>query len=487
MYYLINPKCQLVGYKRLPYAIHDLSRSKTEFLNVDQFAVFAFCDGKHDLDKEKMSDADREYLKSIVEKEFVLPLEKPGELKSYQKYVFYDNIFKDMVHWSVTGRCNYRCKHCFMSAPDAKYGHPTKEQCLNLISQMEECGIKNVSITGGEPLIRDDFMELVEAFTNHHIRIKSILTNGKLVNNELLDGLEKFYQHPSFQMSYDGNGWHDWMRGIDGAEEIVLNAFRLLRDRGYSTSSSMALHKKSIGSIRESVKTLAEVGCGSVKISPASPSGEWKNHPEYFLTMAETYKAFLDYIPQYFEDDAPLALMLSFYFNYETGADYWTIGADMKSTGEYDLIPICAQLRSSIYVAPEGNVQPCQSIINAPISSKYPNVYTTPLKEILTESTYTKDCLSHVSDFMAKNPDCVKCPHAKRCCGGCRAVAIGDDGTDFFAPDKNVCEFFVDGWDKKFTEVADREFAKFKANGGVERGKEKLKKLQNYTDDLNEC
>ena len=34
------------------------------------------------------------------------------------------------VHWSVTGRCNYRCKHCFMSVPEARCGELSHETVL---------------------------------------------------------------------------------------------------------------------------------------------------------------------------------------------------------------------------------------------------------------------------------------------------------------------------------------------------------------------
>lgn len=192
MYYLLNKQYQLVGYKKLPFAIHDLRKSKTEFLNREQFGIIYHCDGQHDFAQEELSESGKQFLDTLIKRDFVTPSEEPCKPRPYQEYVYYDNRFKEAVHWSVTGMCNYRCKHCFMSAPDAKFGHPSKEQCLDLIRQMEQCGIKSVSITGGEPLVRDDFMELVAALTKHYVRITSILTNGALVNNALLDELEKY-------------------------------------------------------------------------------------------------------------------------------------------------------------------------------------------------------------------------------------------------------------------------------------------------------
>lgn len=52
------------------------------------------------------------------------------------------------------------------------------------------------------------------------------------------------------------------------------------------------------------------LGVCSMKISNASPQGEWLEEKEHYLTQGQTYEAFLEYIPQYFEDGMPLSLSL---------------------------------------------------------------------------------------------------------------------------------------------------------------------------------
>lgn len=470
MYYILSPEILPVGYLKLPYAIHDLKRSRTEFLNRELFTLVYHCDGQHDIDPDSLSGPERSFLDGLVKKGFASVCDKGTPLKPYQEYRYYDNRFKDTVHWSVTGRCNYRCRHCFMSAPDARFGHCSTKQCMDIIDQIEECGIRNVSLTGGEPLIREDLPEIISSLTEHRIRITAILTNGALVNDSLLDTLENNRQHPSFQMSYDGKGWHDWMRGVDGAEEKVLDAFRLLKQRGFSSSSAMALHRGNADVIRESVLQLRDAGCGSLKINVAYPSGEWLNHPEYFLTTDEGYERYLEYIPRYFEDDAPIGIMLEGAFTYDTGAESYSMAAD-RSGGSPDRKPVCASLRKMVYIGPEGEVLPCQSMISSPILDKYPNVFSTPLRDILKDSEYTRDACSNVSSYMERNPECASCRYSDICCGGCRATGIGSDGKDFFAPDMRTCDFYRKGWYEKFRTLADSEFSKFAASGGVERGK----------------
>ena len=42
-----------------------------------------------------------------------------------QRYHAYPARYRRNVHWSITGTCNLRCRHCFMSAPHAKHGMPS--------------------------------------------------------------------------------------------------------------------------------------------------------------------------------------------------------------------------------------------------------------------------------------------------------------------------------------------------------------------------
>ena len=97
---------------------------------------------------------------------------------------------------------------------------------MDIIEQMSDCGIMNVTLTGGEPLVRRDFWDIVDGLLKHGIGITQIYSNGKLANEKLLDGLIERGIQPEFNMSYDGDeGWHDWMRGIPDAGKIVLDAF----------------------------------------------------------------------------------------------------------------------------------------------------------------------------------------------------------------------------------------------------------------------
>ena len=98
----------------------------------------------------------------------------PGQdLSDNQKYRKYPARYIRQAHWSITGRCNYKCKHCFMSAPSAKFSEMTHSQIMDIVNQLADCGVINVSLTGGEPLVRSDFLEIVDALLERGIHIRT--------------------------------------------------------------------------------------------------------------------------------------------------------------------------------------------------------------------------------------------------------------------------------------------------------------------------
>ena len=165
-----------------------------------------------------MSDDVREVFDDLISAGVLIasdnPLEPP---KSYQRYKIFPCRYVDKVQWSITGKCNFRCRHCLVSAPDNRHTQPTLEQCLFTVSELERCGIRKVDITGGEPFIRDDWEKIFDALAAAQIKIGIVFTNASLLDNHVLDVLEKNNQHPMFRLSFDGLGHHDWLRGVVGA------------------------------------------------------------------------------------------------------------------------------------------------------------------------------------------------------------------------------------------------------------------------------
>ena len=461
--YILSEQYRLRGWYKLPFGLFSLRLRKAVFLPKKEYLLLFQFDGAHDIQPETLSDRQAAELKSLLA-DGIVRKARPGELlRPEQAYKAYPARYRESVHWSVTGACNLRCRHCFMSAPNARHGSPSFEQLMNVVDQMAECGVCQVGITGGEPLIRSDFLKIIDALNEKEIAVSVIYTNGWLVDEKLLDALEARNVHPNFQLSFDGLGCHDFLRGVEGAEERTLHALQLLKERGYRVAVSMCLHKGNVQALRETVKTMASYGVLSMKIGAIMDEGDWLS-PEVDalrLTPAEEQAVFEAYIPQYFEDDAPLSVMLHGTFMYTPGDDAWSIYNERRCSLEDEKdMPSCGVLTKNFYIGADGMVAPCMGICDTGFARNLPNLFETPLREILRDSAFVDLCYARVADVRDKSGKCRTCEFIDRCAGGCRNAAL-IAGDNYYGVDPELCEFFEKGWDKRIHEITQPAFESY--------------------------
>ena len=195
-----------------------------------------------------------------------------------------------------------------MDAPDAALGELTKEEAFDLIDQMEECGVQNVDITGGEPFVRQDIWELIDRILSHNMVVNQIYTNGWLLNDSVLNEFERRGLKPEFSISFDGvGGWHDWMRGIPRAEEATLRAFELCKKRGFYATASVCIHRGNLSTFPQTIEALKAVGVKEVKTANVGMTELWKCHSEgNAMTQQEYMDAMISYITWYYAAGRPI-------------------------------------------------------------------------------------------------------------------------------------------------------------------------------------
>ncbi|MDO4503313.1 MAG: radical SAM protein [Coriobacteriia bacterium] len=476
MRYILNNDYYICGWRNLPYAIMDKKKGEAKPMDQAQLELVFKCSGKKDIDRDALDEDLRAFLDMLLEHGVVREAEE-GERRTLA-YTEYKGVYKSSVQWSITGKCNYKCKHCFQSAPEGVLGEPTLEQCMDIIAQLDKCGIKNVALTGGEPLIRDDFFQIVDEITRRGMYVTTIYSNGKLLTDEFLDQLDARNLRPAFQISFDGVGYHDWLRGVEGAEEIAIAAMRRLKDRGFPFSAAMGIWRENQGSLRESVKLLGSLGCRGLKLQQNMPQGEWANETEHFLSYDETLQIYLDYLPFYKEDGMPVDIQMEGFFSYTKDLG-WSLVSDRHATEEMlEVMPPCGVIQTSLYIGPNGAITPCMSMCGAEVEAQFPNMFETPLEDILTDSSYTRLTSHRAKDVLDHTEKCRDCAYRCQCCSGCRAFAVGAEGTDYLGIDPITCKILTEGWGEKLEEVADALFER--------ATEEKARALYdpNYTPDL---
>ncbi len=83
---------------------------------------------------------------------------------------------------SVTQKCNLNCSYCHREGQEESEIEMSPGEIYKIFSIAAELGVKKVKITGGEPLIRDDIVEVVEKIKKAGASEISLITNGALLH-----------------------------------------------------------------------------------------------------------------------------------------------------------------------------------------------------------------------------------------------------------------------------------------------------------------
>lgn len=468
MYYRLASAYALRGWQNATHMLVAKPDQHVQPLTAEEFAVLVLCDGQTPLDMGCLSTNEQSTLQELIHRGIVTTHKEPSPIARGQMYRYYDNRFVQGVMWSVTGMCNFRCRHCFVDGPcETTHGLST-EAALALIDQLAECGVMQVELTGGEPLMRPDFLQLLDRLCQRGIFVTQIYTNGALVDKAFLQELDKRRMHPQFCFSFDGvDGWHDWMRGVDGAEEQTLRAMKLCIDKGYDVYAGMCLHKGNIPTLPNAVNTLAAMGVKGLNISGITMSPLWqKSHAGYDLNDLEYLEAAMAYFPRYFQDGRPMPVTINGAAMLHPTQECRVVHT--ACAGHDGAQYLCPTARFAPYISSEGRLLPCMPMSMCEEQNIFPLVVDNGLAACLTDSTFMSFVSLCRDDLFARNPVCGSCEQRYSCGGGCRATVL-QDTHDFYACDAYRCLIWKDGYRDKLVHALAEAQQIVPAEGPYER------------------
>lgn len=90
----------------------------------------------------------------------------------------------------LTHRCNLRCVHCYLGPQSRCWGQKAREmstlRILEIIDEITDAGCLHLLLTGGEPLVRDDF-GTVYSYAKSKGLLVTVFSNGTTVTDAVLD------------------------------------------------------------------------------------------------------------------------------------------------------------------------------------------------------------------------------------------------------------------------------------------------------------
>lgn len=304
------------------------------------------------------------------------------------------------VHWELTYRCNEKCSHCYLDvfAPHADVpGELSTAECFRALDEMAELGVLNLTLSGGEILVRRDFFEIAEYAREKKFLLR-LFTNGIMINAEVADRIAALHPYAVELSLYSVSpAIHDQITRLNRSWELTRRAIRLLRERNLRVMIKTPLMRENLCEL-DALHSLAnDLGAQfkyDITITPKDTGG------------LEPLKHRLSY-------DQLVDLMRA-----EIDPSLW-IGRTLK-----DEHRTCGISMNSLALDPYGNVFPClQARFNAG------NVREQSLKAIWESSAVWKQ-VGNLT--LGELPVCRTC-ELRTLCVRCHGLALAEDG-DLRAP-----------------------------------------------------
>ncbi len=167
----------------------------------------------------------------------------------------------------ITDYCNLCCAHCWISPRFSQHQQNglQLDSLKKTISEAKSLGLQSVKLTGGEPLLYGDMIELLAFLAAEEITI-FVETNGTLVDRDMV----KYFQSCNVEqisVSLDAaiEKVHDEIRGVKGSFDRTLRSLHLLSDYGLNFQIIMTIQRKNSKEIPDVIQLSEKLGAGSIK------------------------------------------------------------------------------------------------------------------------------------------------------------------------------------------------------------------------------
>src|SRR5947209_20474310 len=118
--------------------------------------------------------------------------------------------------WEITLKCNLACNHCGSRAGPARPNELSTEEALDLVHQLADVGIKEVTLIGGEAYLRRDWLQIAREITDYGM-ICTVTTGGLGISAEVARRMKEAGIRGT-SLSVDGPpANHDALGGVPGA------------------------------------------------------------------------------------------------------------------------------------------------------------------------------------------------------------------------------------------------------------------------------
>jgi mycofactocin radical SAM maturase len=300
------------------------------------------------------------------------------------------------VTWEITLKCNMHCVHCLSDAGQTAEDELSTQECRDLVDQITALDVFQINVGGGEPFIRDDFLDLL-TYAHDKGLVTCVSTNGMLIDQALAGRLSRFTML-YLQVSLDGATAevNDATRG-KGTYKKIIDALDCLASARVPFSINTVLTRLNYPQLKD-LRKLAKTYQADLRVSRFRPSGRGKESKSWLGPDREQQEAFTDWLNKH-------DLV-------RTGDSFFCLTSENRRRKGLDM---CGAAKMTCCISPSGNVYPCAFLQEDTFRAG--NVREMAFKAIWDRSPV-------FAQFRGLDvTSCQDCYRFEHCRGGCPAMA----------------------------------------------------------------
>ena len=248
----------------------------------------------------------------------------------------YENGYLFSVHIDVTNQCNLHCIHCYHPFDEYTFSNNlTLGEIKRIIDEAFSLGVFRVTISGGEPFLRNDIYDILEYISGKEMII-DVFTNATLINDDVVKRLELYnIKEVGISLYYTRPDVHEAITSSQSYSSTHY-AIKMFREHNFEVKLKCILMKRNIEHYRELIDFSREMGCSLVLDFEITPKLNGDSSPTE-LALG-------------FEDILNLSLDDSTKF-YVSAPEVLSSDGSPCNAGKY-----------SLYISSTGNIYPCVSL-----------------------------------------------------------------------------------------------------------------------------
>ncbi len=350
--------------------------------------------------------------------------------------------------WEITLACDLACRHCGSRAGRARPEELSTAECLDVVRQLGELDVKEVTLIGGEAYLRPDFVQILRALHERGIAT-STTTGGRGLTPELARRAKEAGLG-GVSVSLDGlEATHDRLRGVEGSFAAALRAMAACRDAGLRVYNNTQINRLSMPELPRLLETLGAHGSSAWQLQLTVPMGRAADEPEVLpqpYDLLELFPVLARLKP--IADSLGILMFrgnnLGYFGPYESLFQSWTPNGHYSS---------CGAGTSTLGIEADGTIKGCPSLGTTAWGAG--NVRDAPLEQIWERGLpmrYTRE--RTVADLWGY---CRECYYADVCRAGCTWMSdmlLGKPGNNPYCHHRAL-EFSARGLRERVEKVAE--------------------------------